>query len=206
MSADDPFYITTAISYPNGPPHVGHAYEAVTTDVIARFMRADSRDVYFLTGTDEHGLKMVQTAEREGLAVEALADRNAARFREMTERLHCSNDQFIRTTEPRHHAASREIWRRLEAAGDIYLDNYAGWYSVRDEAFYAESETTLQDDGARIGPQGTPVEWTEEKTFFFRLSAYEEKLLALYESDPEFILPKERRNEVVSFVKGGLND
>ncbi|MEL6872538.1 MAG: methionine--tRNA ligase, partial [Pseudomonadota bacterium] len=206
MSADDPFYITTAISYPNGPPHVGHAYEAVTTDVIARFMRADGRDVYFLTGTDEHGLKMVQTAEREGLGVEELADRNAARFREMTERLHCSNDQFIRTTEPRHHAASREIWRRLEAAGDIYLDNYAGWYSVRDEAFYAESETTLQDDGARIGPQGTPVEWTEEKTFFFRLSAYEEKLLALYESDPNFILPKVRRNEVVSFVKSGLND
>ncbi|MEO1265844.1 MAG: methionine--tRNA ligase, partial [Pseudomonadota bacterium] len=206
MSTREKFYITTAISYPNGPPHIGHAYEAITSDVIARFARCDGRDVFFLTGTDEHGLKMVQTAAREGLDVRALADRNAARFEEMVRALGVSNDAFIRTSEPRHHESSRAIWERMNATGDIYSDRYTGWYSVRDEAYYAESETTVGDDGVRVGPQGTPVEWTEEETFFFRLSAYEDRLLALYDAQPNFILPKERRNEVVSFVKGGLND
>ncbi|MEO1720305.1 MAG: methionine--tRNA ligase, partial [Pseudomonadota bacterium] len=200
MSSQPKFYVTTAISYPNGVPHVGHAYEVIAADAIARFERLSGKDVFFLTGTDEHGLKMVQTAEREGLPVSDLADRNAARFREMTSRLNISNDDFIRTTEPRHHTASKAIWQRMADAGDIYTDTYSGWYSVRDEAFYAESETTVGDDGVRIGPQGTPVDWTEEETYFFKLSKYEQPLLDLYEAQPDFILPRERRNEVVSFV------
>jgi methionyl-tRNA synthetase len=200
------FYITTAISYPNGPPHVGHAYEALATDAIARFMRLDGRDVYFLTGTDEHGIKMKQTAAREGVTPRALAERNTPLFEKMVAALGCSNDDFIRTTDTRHHRASEEIWRRMAANGDIYRDVYSGWYSVRDEAYYAESETDLRPDGVRYGPQGTPVEWVEEESYFFRLSAYQDRLLAHYESNPEFIGPDERRNEVVSFVKGGLRD
>lgn len=208
MSGQQKFYITTAISYPNGTPHVGHAYEAIATDAIARFERLDGKDVFFLTGTDEHGLKMKQTAQKEGISPRALADRNASRFREMAIALNLSNDDFIRTTEPRHYRSSEEIWRRMASApgGDIYLKKYAGWYSVRDEAFYAEKETTLTPDGVRIGPQGTPVEWFEEETYFFRLSAYQDRLLAHYEQNPDFVLPRERRNEVVSFVKGGLED
>lgn len=206
MSGRTKFYITTAISYPNGQPHIGHAYEAIATDTIARFERCDGKDVYFLTGTDEHGLKMKQTAAKEGLTPRELAERNAKRFREMAGLLGLSNDDFIRTTEERHHRASQEIWRRMRDAGDIFLKNYGGWYSVRDEAFYNESETILGEDGVRVGPQGTPVEWTEEETYFFRLSAYEDKLLAHYDANPDFILPPERRNEVVSFVKGGLED
>ena len=200
------FYITTAISYPNGVPHIGHAYEALATDAIARFHRLDGADVYFLTGTDEHGIKMKQTAMREGVTPRELADRNTALFRDMVAALGCSNDDFIRTTEDRHHRASEEIWRRMEAAGDVYKDTYAGWYSVRDEAYYGESETTIGDDGVRVGPQGTPVEWVEEESFFFRLSAYENRLLRHYEEHPEFIGPDERRNEVISFVKSGLRD
>jgi methionyl-tRNA synthetase len=206
MSGRQKFYITTAISYPNGQPHIGHAYEAIATDAIARFERLDGKDVYFLTGTDEHGLKMKQTAAKEGLTPRELADRNAKRFREMAGLLGLSNDDFIRTTEPRHYRASEEIWRRMQKAGDIFLEKYAGWYSVRDEAFYNESETTVGEDGIRRGPQGTPVEWTEEETYFFKLSAYQDRLLAHYEANPDFILPRERRNEVVSFVKGGLED
>jgi len=207
MSAKSkPFYVSTAISYPNGVPHIGHAYEAITSDAIARFERLDGKDVFFLTGTDEHGLKMKQTAAKEGTTPRALADRNANRFHDMTQALGLSNDDFIRTTQPRHTAACQELWRRMEASGDIYLKKYAGWYSVRDEAYYAEGETTVRDDGVRLGGQGTPVEWTEEETFFFRLSKYQDALLAHYEKHPDFILPPERRNEVVSFVKGGLED
>ncbi len=200
------FYITTAISYPNGAPHIGHAYEALATDAIARFQRLDGYDVYFLTGTDEHGIKMKQTAAREGLEPKALADRNSALFQKMVAALGCSNDDFIRTSEPRHHRSSEEIWRRMEANGDIYKDAYAGWYSVRDEAYYAESETEVKEDGVRVGPQGSPVEWVEEESYFFRLSAYQDKLLAHYKAHPEFIGPDERRNEVASFVRGGLKD
>jgi methionyl-tRNA synthetase len=206
MAAKPSFYITTAISYPNGEPHIGHAYEAIATDAIARFKRLDGYDVYFLTGVDEHGLKMKQTATKAGITPSELAERNTPRFKAMVEALNISNDDFIRTTEKRHHAASAEMWKRMAAAGDIYVDNYAGWYSVRDEAFYAEDETTVREDGVRVGGQNTPVEWTEESTYFFRLSAYQEKLLAHYEANPDFILPPERRNEVVSFVKGGLQD
>jgi methionyl-tRNA synthetase len=208
MNGTKKFYITTAISYPNGVPHVGHAYEAIATDAIARFERLDGKDVFFLTGTDEHGLKMKQTAQKEGLTARALADRNSQRFLEMDKALDLSNDDFIRTTEPRHYRSSEEIWRRMASAhnGDIFKKRYAGWYSVRDEAFYNEKETVEQPDGVRVGPQGTPVEWFEEETFFFRLSAYQDKLLAHYKAHPDFILPPERRNEVVSFVERGLDD
>src|SRR6188472_623164 len=205
--ADKPrYYLTTAIAYPNGPPHIGHAYEAIATDAIARFMRLDGYDVLFLTGTDEHGIKMLQTATKEKLSPQQLVERNVPRFKAMVERLNCSNDEFIRTTEERHHRASVAIWQRMEAAGDIYLDKYSGWYSVRDEAYYDEDETKLNDKGERIGPQGTPVEWVEEESYFFKLSAYQQKLLDLYAEHPDYVLPKERLNEVMSFVKGGLQD
>ena len=205
--ADKPrFYVTTAIAYPNGPPHIGHAYEAIATDAIARFMRLEGYDVLFLTGTDEHGMKMLQTATKEKLAPGELLERNVPRFKAMVERLDCSNDEFIRTTEERHHRASIGIWQRMEAAGDIYLDKYSGWYSVRDEAYYDADETRLDEDGERVGPQGTPVEWVEEESYFFRLSAYQERLLDLYARHPDYVLPKERLNEVVSFVRGGLQD
>jgi methionyl-tRNA synthetase len=200
------YYITTAIAYPNGVPHIGHAYEAIATDALARFQRLDGKDVFFLTGTDEHGLKMIQTAESENMTPSDLANRNAARFKEMDQRLNISFDRFIRTTEEQHHRSSQAIWQRMADNGDIYLDSYAGWYSVRDEAYYAEDETVVDDDKVRRGPQGTPVDWVEEKSYFFKLSAYQDKLLKLYESQPDFIGPDSRKNEVVSFVKGGLKD
>jgi methionyl-tRNA synthetase len=204
-ASDNSFYITTAIAYPNGVPHVGHAYEAIATDALARFARLDGKDVFFLTGTDEHGQKMVQTAQKEGLTPAELATRNAARFKEMDEALNVSFDRFIRTSEPAHHRSTQELWKRMQANGDIYLDSYAGWYSVRDEAYYAEDETTVGEDKVRRGPQGTPVEWVEESSYFFKLSAYQDRLLALYEAT-DFIGPESRKNEVTSFVKGGLKD
>ncbi|THD50614.1 MAG: methionine--tRNA ligase [Bradyrhizobium sp.] len=200
------FYITTAIAYPNGVPHIGHAYEAIATDALARFQRLDGKDVFFLTGTDEHGLKMIQTAEAEKLPTMEVATRNAQRFKEMDQRLNISFDRFIRTTEEQHHRSSQEIWKRMADNGDIYLDSYAGWYSVRDEAYYAEDETIVGDDNVRRGPQGTPVEWVEEKSYFFKLSAYQDRLLALYDNQPDFIGPDSRKNEVISFVKSGLRD
>jgi methionyl-tRNA synthetase len=206
MSGRAKFYITTAISYPNGVPHIGHAYEAIATDAIARFERLDGKDVFFLTGTDEHGLKMKQTAVKEGLTPRALADRNAARFIEMAATLGLSNDDFIRTTEPRHYETCEEIWRRMEKAGDIFKKKYGGWYSVRDETYYKESETEVREGVRYAIPTGTPVDWNEEETYFFRLSAYQDRLLAHYDANPDFILPVERRNEVVSFVKSGLED
>lgn len=205
-SSRSAFYITTAIAYPNGVPHIGHAYEAIAADALARFARLDGRDVFFLTGTDEHGQKMIQTAQKEGTTPFDLATRNAQRFMDMDRRLNVSYDRFIRTSEPEHHESSRAIWERMEKNGDIYPDTYAGWYSVRDEAYYAEDETAVGEDKVRRGPQGTPVEWVEEKSYFFRLSAYQDKLLALYKKQPDFIGPDSRKNEIVSFVKGGLKD
>ncbi|KQT48687.1 methionine--tRNA ligase [Aureimonas sp. Leaf454] len=200
------FYITTAISYPNGRPHIGHAYELIATDAIARFKRLDGYDVFFLTGTDEHGIKMLQTARDQGLEVRDLADRNADVFREMGRVLGSSNDDFIRTTEARHHEASQAIWSRMVEAGDIYKDSYAGWYSVRDEAYFAEDETEVRPDGVRYGPQGAPVTWMEEESYFFKLSAFQDRLLSLYETQPDFVGPSERRNEIISFVRSGLRD
>jgi methionyl-tRNA synthetase len=203
----EPFYVTTAITYPNGAPHVGHAYEYIATDAIARFKRLDGFDVRFLTGTDEHGLKMAQTAEAEGVPTADLARRNSDVFERLQERLGISFDRFIRTTDADHFEASKAIWRRMNDAGDIYLGSYAGWYSVRDEAYFTEAETSLTADGARVATSsGAPVTWTEEQTYFFRLSAYTQKLLAHYETHHDFIGPDVRRNEVVSFVSGGLND
>jgi len=202
-----PFYVTTAIAYPNGAPHVGHAYEYIATDAIARFKRLDGFDVRFLTGTDEHGLKMAQTAAAENMPTADLARRNSDQFQRLQELLNISFDRFIRTTDPDHYAASTAIWERMAERGDVYLDSYSGWYSVRDERFFTESETTVGDDGVRVATEtGTPVTWTEEQTYFFRLSAYAEKLLAHYDSHPDFIAPEVRRNEVISFVSGGLKD
>jgi methionyl-tRNA synthetase len=199
---DKPFYITTAISYPNGRPHIGHAYEAIATDAIARFHRLSGREVRFLTGTDEHGLKMAQTAAKEGIEVQALADRNASSFQAMCDRFDVSYDRFIRTTDADHKAVVQDLWRKMEANGDIYLDRYEGWYSVRDEAYYDESELTPD----KLSPQGTPVEWTVEESYFFRLSAYKDRLLAYYEAHPEFIQPAHRMNEIRVFVSGDLRD
>ncbi len=203
----EPYYITTAIAYPNGDPHVGHAYEYIATDALARFKRLDGFDVRYLTGTDVHGLKMAETAEAEGIPTAELARRNSDVFERLQERLNISFDRFIRTSDADHYEASKEIWRRMNASGDIYLDTYAGWYSVRDEGFVTEAETSVGPDGVRVATEtGAPVTWTEEETYFFRLSAYTDKLLAYYEAHPEFVEPHVRRNEVVSFVSGGLRD
>ncbi|WP_404403974.1 methionine--tRNA ligase [Pelagibacterium halotolerans] len=200
------FYITTPIFYPNGVPHIGHAYTAMATDTIARFHRLDGKDVFFLTGTDEHGQKMQQTAEKQGIAPIELATRNSQVFRDLWDALEISYDDYIRTTEPRHHRASEAIWERMAANGDIYLDTYSGWYSVRQEGFFDEKETSVGEDGVRREPLGSPVEWVEEESYFFKLSAYGDKLLEYYETHPEFIAPAERRNEVMSFVRSGLRD
>ncbi len=203
----EPYYITTAIAYPNGDPHIGHAYEYIATDAVARFKRLDGYDVRYLTGTDVHGLKMTETAAALGIPTAELAKHNSDVFQRLQDKLNISYDRFIRTSDPDHYEASKEIWRRMYASGDIYLDAYKGWYSIRDERFFTEGETTVGADGVRIAVEtGAPVTWTEEQTYFFKLSAYADKLLALYEAHPEFIGPDVRRNEVVSFVSGGLRD
>ena len=202
----DPFYLTTAIHYPNGKPHIGHAYETIAADVLARFHRLMGREVRFQTGTDEHGLKMAQKARDLGMTPRELADEMSGHFRELFDKLGITYDRFIRTTEDDHHNASQEIWRRMAQKGDLYLDRYEGWYSVRDEAFYDESELSEGEGGVKLSPQGTPVEWTAEETWFFRLSAYQDKLLALFNDNPNFIRPESRRNEVMRFVESGLRD
>ena len=201
----EPYYITTAISYPNGKPHIGHAYEAIAADVIARHRKAEGFDVRFQTGTDEHGLKMAQKARDLGVTPAQLASEMSQHFIDMCEALNVGYDVFLRTTEPRHHAASQELWRRMEASGDLYLDRYEGWYSVRDEAYYDESELIAGEGGDKLSPQGTPVEWTVEQSWFFRLSKYQDRLLELYGSG-DFIRPDSRRNEITRFVEGGLRD
>jgi methionyl-tRNA synthetase len=200
-----PFYITTAISYPNGRPHVGHAYEAIAADVIARFQRLKGSRVRFQTGTDEHGLKMARKAEEQGRSPGDLADEMSGYFRKMCDALNVSYDRFIRTTEPDHHRASQAIWQAMEAAGDLYLDRYEGWYSVRDEAYYDASELVEGEGDEKLSPQGTPVEWTVEESWFFRLSKYQDKLLDLLKS-PGFLEPASRRNEMIAFVEQGLRD
>jgi methionyl-tRNA synthetase len=202
----EPFYITTAIAYPNGKPHIGHAYEAIATDAIARFQRLMGRDVCFLTGTDEHGLKMDQTARGLGIPTQQLADEMSFYFKDMCAKLDISIDHFSRTTSDHHHKASQSIWKRLEANGDLYLDRYEGWYSVRDEAYYDESELTDGEGGTKLSPQGTPVEWTVEESWFFRLSKYQQPLLDFYATNPEFMRPESRKNETIRFVEGGLKD
>ena len=202
----EPYYITTAINYPNGPPHIGHAYEAIAADVIARFQRSQGRDVRFQTGTDEHGLKMAQAARAEGVEPAAFSEKMSALFIAMDECLNISYDRFIRTSESDHHRASQAIWEAMAERGDLYLGRYEGWYSVRDEAYYDENELTAGEGGQKLSPQGTPVEWTVEESWFFKLSAYQDRLLAHYSANPDFIRPESRRNEIVRFVEGGLSD
>jgi len=206
MAPTNSFYITTPIYYVNDVPHIGHAYTSLACDVIARFKRLDGFDVMFLTGTDEHGEKVDKSAKLAGVEAQAFCDRVSGNFRALSDVMHFSNDDFIRTTEDRHTAASQSIWRALMDAGEIYLGTYAGWYSVRDEAFYAESEVVAGAAGEKIAPSGAPVGWVEEPSYFFRLSAWADRLLEFYRTHPDFILPESRRNEVVSFVAGGLRD
>jgi methionyl-tRNA synthetase len=201
MPAPDAFYVTTPIYYVNDAPHIGHAYTTLACDTIARFARLDGRRVRFLTGTDEHGQKVEKAAAQAGKAPQAFTDEVSQRFRDLAARMRITNDDFIRTTEARHRIGVQALWRELVARDQIYLGTYAGWYSVRDESFYAQSE--LVDGRA---PTGAPVEWVEEPSYFFRLSAWQQPLLAWYEAHPDFVLPQSRRNEVVSFVRGGLQD
>jgi methionyl-tRNA synthetase len=200
------FYITTPIYYVNAAPHVGHAYTSIAADVLARFKRLDGYEVFFLTGTDEHGQKVEKAAADAGLDVQAFTDRVSDDFRDMTRRMGISNDDFIRTTEQRHKISTTELWRRLVAADQIYLGHYEGFYAVRDEAFYDEEELIKRPDGSLIAPSGAPVEWVREPSYFFRLSAWQDKLLDFYQNHPDFIGPNARRNEVVSFVRSGLRD
>src|SRR6185437_6896187 len=184
------FYITTAIPYANGAPHIGHAYERIATDAIQRFMRLDGRETLFVTGMDEHGLKVQQAAAREGVTPQAFVDKVAAEFEAMGEMLNARADDIVRTTQARHIRASQAIWERMAANGDIYLSKYTGWYSVRDEAYFDESELTDRPDGTRLAPSGAPVEWVEEESYFFRLSQYADKLLAHYAAHPDFVTPE----------------
>lgn len=206
MNGKSTFYITTPIYYVNDKPHIGHAYTTVACDAMARFMRLDGRTVRFLTGTDEHGQKVEKSAEKAGIDPQTFTDRVSQNFRDLTHALNVSNDDFIRTTEPRHIASVQALWKRLAERGQIYLGGYQGWYSVRDEAFFTETELVKGPKGEKLAPTGAPVEWVEEPSYFFRLSAWQEPLLKFYDEHPDFIMPAVRRNEVVSFVKGGLQD
>ncbi|SIR06287.1 MULTISPECIES: methionine--tRNA ligase [Acidiphilium] len=200
------FYITTPIYYVNGAPHIGHAYSSIAADVMARFKRLDGYDVFFLTGTDEHGQKIEKAANDAGITPQHLADRNSDAFRAMAAAVNLSNTDFIRTTEPRHKAACAAMWQALDAAGAIELGHYEGWYATRDEAFYNEDELTTAPDGTKRSPYGAPVEWVREPSYFFKLSTFQSRLLDLYETNPEFIQPASSRNEVLSFVRSGLRD
>src|SRR5271166_4011087 len=200
------YYVTTPIYYVNAAPHVGHAYTSLAVDVLARWKRLDGFDVFLLTGTDEHGQKVEKAAAEAGLDPQSFTDRVAADFRDMADRMGITYDDFIRTTEERHKIGCIALWRKLEASGDIYPGHYEGWYAVRDEAFYNAEEITEHQDGRRTAPSGAPVEWVREASYFFRLSAWQDRLLEVYESQPDFILPSSRRNEVMSFVRGGLTD
>lgn len=200
------YYVTTAISYPNGSPHIGHAYEAIATDWLARFARLDGRETFFMTGTDEHGLKIAQAARKAGTDPQSFVDEMVLLFKEMNDRLHISHDRFIRTTDADHKATVQALWQKMVDAGDIYLDRYEGWYSVRDEAYYDEDELVVSDDGTRLAPTGTEVEWTVEESWFFRLSRFQEPLLKLYAEQPDYVQPANRLNEMRAFVERGLKD
>ncbi len=208
LSAKPSFYITTAISYVNGVPHLGHAYESILTDVLARFKRLDGYEVMFLTGTDEHGEKVAQTAEQNDMKPCEFADKNAATFIEMTKKLSISNDDFIRTTEERHYKSVQAIWKKLNDNGDIYLGKYEGWYSVREEGYFTEDELTTDDDGNKFTPLGTEAAWVEEPSYFFKLSKYTDRLIEYYSANIDAVQPTSRMNEIVSFLKqdGGLRD
>tara|TARA_Y200000002_G_scaffold297428_1_gene252059 strand:- start:602 stop:2137 length:1536 start_codon:yes stop_codon:yes gene_type:complete len=200
------YYITTPIYYPSGKPHMGHAYSSIVADVIARYKRLEGYKVYFLTGTDEHGLKIQREAEKNKKDTQKFCDELSEKFKELTKILNLSNNDFIRTTEKRHHKSVEDLWNKLVQSGDIYLDKYKGWYSVSDEAYYDDDEIE-EKDGLKISKlSGSKVEWVEEESYFFKLSAWNKKLLSFYKSNPSFILPIARKNEVVKFVEKGLKD
>jgi methionyl-tRNA synthetase len=200
------FYLTTPIFYVNGSPHIGHAYTAIAADVIARFHRLDGTDTHFLTGTDEHGQKVEKAAAAAGQDPQSFTDTISAEFRTMLKTLNISNDDFIRTTDPRHKAGAIALWEKLAASDDIYLGHYEGWYAVRDEDFYSPDDLVTLEDGTRLAPTGAPVEWVREPNYLFRLSAYQDRLLAHYEANPDFIGPPGKRREMLSFIRGGLKD
>ena len=204
--SDKTFYITTPIYYPSGKPHMGHAYTGIVSDVFARFKRLDDHRVLFLTGTDEHGLKMQREAEKKSKDIKFFCDELSNKFKDLTKILNLSNDDFIRTTEKRHFKAVEEIWKRLIDSKDIYLSKYKGWYSVSDEAYYDDDEIETKNNEKYSILSGSKVEWVEEESYFFKLSAWQDKLLKFYEENPKFILPESRKNEVVQFVKKGLKD
>ena len=200
------FYITTPIYYPSAKPHMGHAYSSIVADFFARFKRIQGCKVFFLTGTDEHGQKIQRAAKKENKDPLKFCDEISKNFKDLSKILNLSNDDFIRTTEKRHHVSVEKIWSILEERGEIYLSKYSGWYSVSDEAFYTEDEIE-NIDGKKISKaSGSPVEWVEEESFFFKLSKWQDGLLKFYNENPLFILPEGRKNEVISFVKGGLKD
>jgi methionyl-tRNA synthetase len=200
------FYITTPIYYPSGNPHMGHAYSSIVADIFARFKRLEGKNVYFLTGTDEHGLKIQREAEKKKKDVKVFCDEVSQKFKNLTKILNLSNDDFIRTTEKRHHKSVKAIWSKLIDSGDIYLSKYEGWYSVSDEAYYTEDEITTENGKKISKSSGSQVDWFEEESYFFKLSSWQDKLLNYYEKYPDFISPKSRRNEIIQFVKSGLND
>ena len=200
------FYITTPIYYPSAKPHMGHAYSSITADFFARFKRIDGFNVHFLTGTDEHGLKIQRAAESKNIDPQIFCDEISQTFRNLSNTLNLSNTDFIRTTEDRHKKTVQYLWSQLEKNGDIYLSKYSGWYSVSDEAFYTEEEISEKEDSKIATSSGSLVEWIEEESYFFRLSKWQDSLLEYYENNPDFISPKSRKNEVISFVKSGLKD
>lgn len=206
MTGGKRFYLTTPIYYVNDSPHIGHAYTTLACDALARFMRLDGYEVFFLTGTDEHGQKVEKSARAAGMEPQDFTDKVSENFRALAKAMNFSNDAFIRTTEPRHAKASQAIWRKLMENGHIYLGIYAGWYAVRDEAYYADDEVVAGEDGVKRAPSGAEVEWVEEPSYFFALSGWRDRLLEFYENHPDAVAPRARRNEVVSFVRGGLND
>ena len=204
--SDKNFYITTPIYYPSGEPHMGHAYSSIIADIFARFYKLKGSDVHFLTGTDEHGLKIQREAEKNNLDPKEFCDQLSNKFQDLTKKLNLSNNDFIRTTEKRHFTSVKEIWNKLEKSGDIYLSKYSGWYSVSDEAYYDEDETSLKNNIRISNLSGSKVDWVEEESFFFKLSSWQKKLLEHYKKNDSFIMPNSRKNEVVQFVKKGLKD
>jgi methionyl-tRNA synthetase len=203
---DKKYYITTPIYYPSAKPHMGHAYSSIIADFFARFKRIDGFDVYFLTGTDEHGLKIQRSAEKSSIDPLIFCNQISETFRNLSKTLNLTNTDFIRTTEDRHKKAVQHLWNQLLKNDDIYLSKYSGWYSVSDEAFYSEEEIEEFENGKRSISSKSIVEWIEEESYFFRLSKWEKPLLEYYEKHPDFISPTSRKNEVISFVKGGLKD
>ena len=203
---DKNFYITTPIYYPSAKPHMGHAYSSIIADFFARFKRIDGFNVNFLTGTDEHGLKIERAAKLKGIDTLKFCDEISKTFRDLSKTLNLTNTDFIRTTENRHKKSVQNFWQELEDSGDIYLSKYSGWYSVSDEAFYSDDEIE-EIDGKKVSISSkSTVEWMDEESFFFRLSKWEDNLLKYYDENPNFISPESRKNEVISFVKNGLKD